>query len=171
MSSKESTALIPLGALWVRTAGTSGDSAGSCICWSLLPYCNYVTFLPVDRLASRGREHEEGYGLCSLCSPQNGQGQLDWGLGAFQIGEELEGAQKNGWLSLTLFIYCVGLSAWDTRKRMRLREIWVQFSGANCLIGRCVLKGQVKPFIHQLLIEFLLIAEDPGVSIEIGFLL
>lgn len=48
---------------------------------------------------------------------------------------------------------------------MRLREIRVQFSGANCLVCRCALKGQVKPFIHQLLIEFLLIAEDPGVEI------
>lgn len=37
-----------------------------------------------------------------------------------------------------------------------------------CLICRCVLRGQVRPFIHLLLIEFLLIAEDPGVSAKTG---
>lgn len=49
---------------------------------------------------------------------------------------------------------------------MRCREFWVQFYGSKCVICRYVLKGQVKLFIHQLLTEFVLIAEDPRVCME-----
>lgn len=80
-----------------------------------------------------------------------------------------KGSQKGRDSFPSLFIYYEGMSWWDTRKRRKCREIWVQFSGANCLIYRHVLKG-FKAFIHQLLIEFSLIASDPQVSIESRFL-
>lgn len=95
------------------------------------------------------------------CVPlRTGKGSWTGVLVPSRSGSQLEGGSPS-----LLFICCVGLSAWGTRKRMRLREIWVQFSGANRLVCRCALKGQVKPFIRQLLIEFLLIAEDPRVEI------
>lgn len=60
---------------------------------------------------------------------------------------------------------------WDTRNRMRCREFWVQFYGSKCVICRYVLKGQVKLFTHQLLTEFLLIAEDPRLCMKMKSLL
>lgn len=54
---------------------------------------------------------------------------------------------------------------------MRCREFWVQFYGSKCVICRYVLKGQVKLFTHQLLTEFLLIAEDPRLCMEMKSLL
>lgn len=70
-----------------------------------------------------------------------------------------------------LLIYYVGMWVWDTRNRMRCREFWVQFYGSKCVICRYVLKGQVKLFTHQLLTEFLLIAEDPRLCMEMKSLL
>lgn len=70
-----------------------------------------------------------------------------------------------------LLIYYVGMWAWDTRNIMRCREFWVQFYGSKCVICRYVLKGQVKLFTHQLLTEFLLIAEDPRLCMEMKSLL
>lgn len=41
-------------------------------------------------------------------SSQNGQGQLDWGLGAFQIREELEGGAPSLFVYLLCGVISVG---------------------------------------------------------------